>query len=104
MGGSVGLIIGSSDGGSSDDFFFNGFAPVGFKSAAWVSDWWLRFVDRWLGWWGVVAIVGSNWFDGLCVCGSVDGLCLCVCGSVCVVMGLDRLIGVSWVCVCGSVC
>ena len=40
--------------------FFNGFAPVGFKSAAWVSDWWLRFVDRWLGWWGVVAIVGSN--------------------------------------------
>ena len=59
---------------------------------------------------GVVAIVGSNWFDGLCVCGSVDGLCLCVCGfvdglmvcvcvyvcgSVCVVMGLDRLISVS---------
>ena len=28
MGGSVGLIIGSSDGGFSDDFFFNGFAPV----------------------------------------------------------------------------
>ena len=27
---------------------------------------------------GVVAVVGSNWFDGLCVCGSVDGLCLCV--------------------------
>ena len=59
---------------------------------------------------GVVAVVGSNWFDGLCVClsidglclwvcGFVDGLCLCVCGSVCVVMGLDRLIGVSWVCV-----
>ena len=44
---------------------------------------------------GVMAVVGSNWFDGLCVCGSVDGLCLCVCGSVCVVMGLDRLIGVS---------
>ena len=42
---------------------------------------------------GVVAVVGSNWFDGLCVC-----------GSVCVVMGLDRLIGVSWVsmCVLGS--
>ena len=30
--------------------FLNGFAPVGFKSAAWVSDWWLRFVVRWLGW------------------------------------------------------
>ena len=28
---------------------------------------------------GVVAIVSSNRFDGLCVCGSVDGLCLCVC-------------------------
>ena len=34
------------------------------------------------------------------MCGSVDGLCLCVC----VVMGLDRLIGVSWVCVCGALC
>ena len=68
---------------------------------------------------GVVAIVGSNWFDGLyvygsvdglmvcvCVCGFVDGLmvCVCVCVCVCVVMGLDRLIGVSWVYVCGSVC
>ena len=42
---------------------------------------------------GVVAVAGSNWFDGGCVC-----------GSVCVVMGLDRWIGVSWVCVCGSVC
>ena len=49
---------------------------------------------------GVVAIVSSNRFDGLCVCGSVDGLCLSVCGSVCVVMDLDRLIGVSWVSVC----
>ena len=28
---------------------------------------------------GVVAVVGSYWFDGLCVCGSVDG-------SVCVVL------------------
>ena len=34
---------------------------------------------------GVVAVVGSNWFDGLCVCGSVDGLFVCVwlcCGWV----------------------
>ena len=32
----------------------------------------------------MVAIVGSNWFDGLCVCGSVDGLIVCVymCGFV----------------------
>ena len=48
---------------------------------------------------GVVAVVGFNWSDGLCVCGFVNGLCLCVC--VCVAMGMDRLIGVSWVCVCG---
>ena len=54
--------------------------------------------------------------DGLmvciCVCSFVDGLMVCVCvcvwlfvcvcGSLCVVMGLDRLIGVSWVCVCGT--
>ena len=31
-------------------------------------------------------------------------VCVCVYGSVCVVMGLDRLIGVSWVCVCGFMC
>ena len=43
----------------------------------------------------------------LCVCVYSDGflclfrcVCVCVCvwGSVCVVMGLNRLIGVSWVC------
>ena len=49
---------------------------------------------------GVVAVVGSDWFNGLCVCGSINGLCLCVCGSVYVVMGLDKWIGVSWVYVC----
>ena len=55
---------------------------------------------------GVVAVVGFNWFDGLTVCvyvcGFVDALmvCVCVCVWLCVcVMGLDRLIGVSWVCV-----
>ena len=47
-------------------------------------------------------IIGSNWFDGLCVWGSVYGLmvCVCVCVALCVVAGLDRLIGISWVCVC----
>ena len=35
---------------------------------------------------GVVAVVGSNWFDSLCVCGSVDGLCLCVCVCVALLM------------------
>ena len=29
---------------------------------------------------------------------------VCECGSVCVVMGLDRLIGVSWVFVCVLLC
>ena len=29
---------------------------------------------------------------------------VCVCGSMCVVMGLDRWIGVSWVCVCVALC
>ena len=52
----------------------------------------------------VVAVARSNWFDGLHVYGSVDGLMVCVsvcvCDSVCVVMGLDRWIGVSWVSVC----
>ena len=51
----------------------NGLAPVmifligglGFKSAAWVLDRWLRFAD----WWISLMV---------CVCGSVDGLCLCV--------------------------
>ena len=40
---------------------------MGFKSVAWVV--------------AVVAVIGSNWSDGLCVCGFVDGLCLCVCGD-----------------------
>ena len=35
---------------------------------------------------GVVAVVGSNWFDGLCVCGSVEGLMVCVCVFVCVAL------------------
>ena len=40
----------------------------------------------------MVAVVGSNWFDGLCVCGSVDGLCLCVCGFVAVGLWLKWLV------------
>ena len=38
----------------------------------------------------------------VCVYGSVDGLMVCVC--VCVVMGLDRWIGGSWVSVCVALC
>ena len=61
MDGSVGLIIGSSNGGSSDVFFLMGllrwrcfsfglvlvllgiFDGLGFKSTAWVSDQWLGY-------------------------------------------------------------
>ena len=67
MGGLVRLIIGSSDGGSGDDFFFNGFALMGFKSAAWVSDWWLEFAYQWLRWW--------VWWPLL----APTGLMVCVC-------------------------
>ena len=44
----------------------------------------------------MVAVVGFDWFDGLCVCGSVDGLCLCVCGFV------DGLCVCVWLYVCGD--
>ena len=35
---------------------------------------------------GVVAVVGSDWFDGLCVYGSVDVLMVCVCVCVALLM------------------
>ena len=118
VGGSVGLIIGSSDGGSNDDCFWMGLLR-------WVSNRRRGFLIGGLGllisglgggcdgccwlqlvWW-FVCVWFCWWFDSLCLC---VWLCwwfvfVCVCGSVCVVMGLDRLIGVSWVsvCVCGSV-
>ena len=28
---------------------------------------------------GVVAVVGSDWFDGLCVCVALLMVCVCVC-------------------------
>ena len=61
---------------------------LGFKSVAWVSNWWLGFANRWLGWWvwwPLLAPIGLKVF----VYGSVDGLMVCVC--VCV-----------WLCVCGD--
>ena len=76
VGGSVELIISSSDGGSIDDSFLNGFAPVGFKSAVWVSDQWLGFADRWLGWWVWWPLLALT---GLMVCVCVCVLCLIVC-------------------------
>ena len=75
------------------------------QSAVWVSDRWLGFADQWLGWWVWWLLLAPT---GLMVCVYVALLmvcvCVCVCGSVCVVMGMDRLIGVSWVYVCGSMC
>ena len=94
-------------------YFLGIFDGLGFKSAAWVSNRWcgflisgldggsgghcrLQLVCVWLYW----------WFGGLCLC---VWLCwwfvfVCVCGSVCVVMGLDRLIGASWVSMCVALC
>ena len=49
MGGSVGLIFGSSDGGSDGDFFFNGFAfGFGFGLIVWF---WFDGGGVALGWW-----------------------------------------------------
>ena len=88
MGGSFGLIIGSSDGGSSDDFLV--------FSTAWVSNRRRGFVDRWLGWWVWWPLLAPT---GLCVCDSVDGLCLYVCGFVVVGLWLKWLVllGFRWV-------
>ena len=137
MGGSVGLIIGSLDGGFGDDFFFEWvcfggvalvlvlisvfsstlfhsltrcwlkqgpmkawqlwrlligdgvshdgdgvflgiFDSLGFKLATWVSDRWLGFANRWLGWWvwwPLLALTGLM----VCVCVALLMVCVCVC-------------------------
>ena len=74
--------------------------------------WWIGVVLWvWWVWWLLLAPIGlmvggCGSIDGLClcVCRFVDGLVVCVCVCVCVVIGLDRWIGVSWVYVCGFVC
>ena len=80
----------------------------------WVSDQWLG----WWVWWPLLAPTGlcvarCVWPLLIGVCGSIDGLVVCVyvcgfvdglCLCVWVVMGLDRLIGASWVCVCVWLC
>ena len=43
--------------------FLNGFAPVGFKSAAWVSNRWLCWFDGLMAW-----VSDRRGFDGLCLC------------------------------------
>ena len=53
---------------------------------------------------GVVAVGGSDWFDGLCVCGSVDGLMVCVCVCVCVCGSVYGLMVCVCMCVCVCVC
>ena len=47
--------------------FLGIFDGLGFKSAAWVSDRWVRFANRWLGWW--------VWWPLL----APTGLMVCVC-------------------------
>ena len=51
---------------------------------------------------GVVAVVGSNWFDSLCVCGFVDGLMVCVCVRGFVDGFCLCLCVCVWLCVCGD--
>ena len=99
------MLIGDGVSHDDDGVFLGIFDGLGFKLAAWVS-------DRWLGWWVWWPLLAPT---GLCmarcvwplligVCGSIDGLVVCVylsgfvdglCLFVCVVMGLDRLIGAS---------
>ena len=60
-----GLIIG---------VFLGIFDGLSFKSAAWVSDRWLGFTDRWLGWWVWWPLLApTGLMVCVCVCGSVDG-------------------------------
>ena len=78
MGGSFGLIIGSSDGGSGDDFWVFSIAWVSNRRHGFV-DRWLGFADRWLGWW--------VWWPLL----APTGLMVCVCVCVALLMALLAL-------------
>ena len=49
-----------------------------------------------------MVVVSSNWFDGLCVYGSVDGLMVCVCGFVDGLMVCVCVCVCVWLCVCGN--
>ena len=87
MGGSFGLIIGISDGGSGDDFWIFSMAWVSNRRRGFV-DRWLGFADWWLGWWVwwpllaptglMVCVCVALLMVCVCVCGFVNGLCLCV--------------------------
>ena len=78
-----GLIIG---------VFLGIFDGLSFKSAAWVSDRWLGFADRWLGWWVwwplltptglMVSMCVALLMVCVYVCGFVDDLMVCVCMCV----------------------
>ena len=68
-----------------------------------------KIVKLYSKWWLLLASIGGCggycWLRlvwRVCVCGLVDGLIICV--YMCVVMGLDRWIGVSWICVCVVLC
>ena len=70
MGGSFGLIIDSSNGGSGDDFWV--------FSMAYVSNRRRGFVDQWLGWWvwwPLLALTGLM----VCVCVALLMVCVYVC-------------------------
>ena len=86
MGGSFGFIIGSSDGGSNDDFWV--------FSTAWVSNRQRGFVDQWLGWWVWWPLLALT---GLMVCVCVALLMVCVlCVWLCCGWVLAEVVGSSW--------
>ena len=97
VGGSFGLIIGSSDGGSGDDFWVFFTAWVSNRRRGFV-DQWLGFADRWLGWWVWWPLLAPT---GLMVCLCVALLMVCVCVCCFVVVGLWLkwlvLLGFRWV-------
>ena len=100
VGGSFGLIIDSSDGGSGDDFWV--------FSTAWVSNqWrgfvnqWLGFADQWLGWWVGWLLLAPT---GLMVCVCVALLMVCVCVCVCVALCVWWWVWIGWSVYHGFVC
>ena len=85
-----GLIIGSSDGGSGDDFLV--------FSTTWASnrrrglvDRWLRFADRWLGWWVWWPLLAPTSLM-VCVCVALLMVYVCVCDFVVVGFWLKWLV------------
>ena len=87
MGGSFGLIIGSSDGDFGDDFWVFSMAWVSNRRRGFVHRW-LGFTDRWLEWWVWWPLLAPTSLM-VCVCVALLMVCvalLMVCVCVCVAL------------------